>query len=843
MMLKIALRRQSRLLVAVLGLILWTGAEAQNCTPAPNPDLDNDGIVSAADLFIVTSHYGLQAGSAGFHPMADTNCNGIVDGDDVAFVQMAMGETFPAESSATVIGIDANRLSAVVGTEFILTGQELVADAPVQGWEWNLGDGRTASGKSISVLFSAAGIYPVTATATDADGNPVEAKIGLVVFDPNTSAPAELGLPERFGDVNGDGTVTLVDAHLAAKHASGLEPLPDDRVAAAELDFEDPVTTRDALLIARAVIDDQPLPSVLLPDEAQPGAVVTMISPALRDPVARFEVAVGESVFVQEVTRVALGYGTFMVPLDPTTANSIAVEPGPVEVRLLQDGAEVETFTLEIEAPPPIPDDPRARVKQILDRLEVLLQQNRLALEAQLDDIGLAGEERELMLASAIAAQEEAEAVFTGMRTLMEDPANEGLAELILRQLNANGLEELLEGIEDLQEDPQGSLDGLDENSTLLSTLQASPSEVCDEILPAYCTALAVAQTLDDATTAVSVLCNTLLVAVGVAVVVPADGPIVDAAALGAWLGLCAKAEGAISVANAVTGIVTKFDADLDLEVSPSALEAGETASLETSVVFAGIDDVCSIVGGEGAGAASRFVADRALNELLRRKIGRTATQKLFEAKGGTFLNDFLESLRSVTQLAVSEAGVSDAFQSLADSFCDRYNVGGRLTADASRILQAPEPNAGRLSFLADGTAEYQCPDPAAGGTPVDEVTFTAEKQICDELQTLTGTVLCAGGEVTITMGDNGSANDDIYEVIVDGETVLTSSVPVRSTSTTIILPAGEHTVRMAGRAAPDGIGTYYIRFSGDVSSVSGAATSGTDLTPGVVKTFVITVE
>ena len=91
-------------------------------------------------------------------------------------------------------------------------------------------------------------------------------------------------------------------------------------------------------------------------------------------------------------------------------------------------------------------------------------------------------------------------------------------------------------------------------------------------------------------------------------------------------------------------------------------------------------------------------------------------------------------------------------------------------------------------------------------------------------------------------MGDNGSALDDIYEVVINGNTVLTSSSPVRSVSKVVTLPVGRTTVLMRGLAAPDGIGTYFISFSG-ARFVSGDALTGSDLTPGRTKQFVIEVQ
>lgn len=96
--------------------------------------------------------------------------------------------------------------------------------------------------------------------------------------------------------------------------------------------------------------------------------------------------------------------------------------------------------------------------------------------------------------------------------------------------------------------------------------------------------------------------------------------------------------------------------------------------------------------------------------------------------------------------------------------------------------------------------------------------------------------------QVTITMGDNGPANDDIFEVVVNGDSVLTSSAPVRSVSTTITMPVGRHSLQMRGLAAPDGIGTYFISVSGGRLE-GGPPLSGSNLTAGTVFTWTLVVE
>ncbi len=98
-------------------------------------------------------------------------------------------------------------------------------------------------------------------------------------------------------------------------------------------------------------------------------------------------------------------------------------------------------------------------------------------------------------------------------------------------------------------------------------------------------------------------------------------------------------------------------------------------------------------------------------------------------------------------------------------------------------------------------------------------------------------------GQVSITFGDNGNFNDDVYKLAVNGRVIYENGTPKRKVGPlAIALDEGEHTVELTGIRADDGIGTYYIEFSGDVVNVSGDAQSGRDLCPEVVKTFTITV-
>lgn len=93
------------------------------------------------------------------------------------------------------------------------------------------------------------------------------------------------------------------------------------------------------------------------------------------------------------------------------------------------------------------------------------------------------------------------------------------------------------------------------------------------------------------------------------------------------------------------------------------------------------------------------------------------------------------------------------------------------------------------------------------------------------------------------TFGDNGSANDDTFALYIDGQHLRTMPAPSRIESAELSLTPGRHTVKLHGITAPDAVGTYYISFPQGVSLVSGDSISGSDLTAGQVKSWIIDVQ
>lgn len=99
-------------------------------------------------------------------------------------------------------------------------------------------------------------------------------------------------------------------------------------------------------------------------------------------------------------------------------------------------------------------------------------------------------------------------------------------------------------------------------------------------------------------------------------------------------------------------------------------------------------------------------------------------------------------------------------------------------------------------------------------------------------------------GSVLITFGDNGNLNDDVFKLSVDNRVVYDNNQPERKVGPlTVALDDGDHTVKLTGIRADDGIATYYIEFAGDVISVSGDELSGRDLCPNTHKTYQLTVK
>ena len=71
-----------------------TWSTPKDLSTIPDPDVDNDGVVTNADVNVIKASYGKRCGNAGFNSAADTNGDCLVNVNDLAFVTRNIGRAF-----------------------------------------------------------------------------------------------------------------------------------------------------------------------------------------------------------------------------------------------------------------------------------------------------------------------------------------------------------------------------------------------------------------------------------------------------------------------------------------------------------------------------------------------------------------------------------------------------------------------------------------------------------------------------------------------------------------------------------------------------------------------------
>lgn len=724
------------------------------------------------------------------------------------------------------VTVVADRYTSIPGTPITLTASSKAALAPVT-FTWQLADGRAVTGATATLTFDQPGSFVSTVVATDASGRIANAEMLTTVF-PSSGGANGIGLlgvprPTLPGDVDGDGSLSLQDAlrlsRLAARSESATEA---DQVLRADADLDGRIGREDVDHVAGALDAGADLPVRLVPVKGAPGCLVRVTAAALLDPAANVTVRVGGG---QEVLidRVELGRGAFLVPLDATA--------GRTEV-VVAAGSAITAFDFEVlpaYSPTAAPGDLFRRIGALGDLARPLARQGLLAyLEEKIPE----QMDRQILLSLWDEAQAQLLANQAQVESVMSALPTEVVA-LLEQVAVANGLlAQIASGESMAASVPSGTA------ALLLS--DAALEALCwlSEFKRQAATVTWASPACEWASTAAAIV----LAAIAVGATPTGLGSAAAITALTALVATCTAA----AVPLAVTEVVAEYapdvaTANLNLVADPSVLQLPTVTQSQLRVSLT-VPIAPELRAGTGS-LATRIVTKAVQRVFAKAPLIRVISQliRLLPNDLERRVRDRIESVVSAAVGAIIDSsgiGVRlDAVSAYLSSLTEAYGA----TIDPNGVLMGPLPAIGTLQLAPPGTelpSIYTC-DPTQPVT----VGFVASKSICGTQRATQAVVSFGLRSVTITMGDNGSLLDDIFAVEIEGQTVLTSSVPVVATSTVVQLPVGDHEVIMRGLAAPDGIGTYYIQFNGASVLAGSSATSGTNLVPGTFKTFQIRVQ
>ncbi|MEZ5652530.1 MAG: PKD domain-containing protein [Burkholderiaceae bacterium] len=725
----------------------------------------------------------------------------------------------PAIKASVAVGIAASKTTGSTGRPITFTATAVAEGTEIAEYQWRTSTGETATGKEASFSFGTPGKKDISLRASTTAGVEASSVVSVFIFDGTDPTPAELELPDVYGDANDDGKLDLMDVLMTAQASGRMRPLASSGRRAADLDFDGKIGASDTALALDAALNNQRVASAILADFAYPGGVVTVSSPALFDPDSTVSILFGGIPGLQP-TRIALGYANVVVPFNlPATGSTATVE---IQV----DGSTRDTLAIQIRALGSLPADSAQDVLQFLSEQRSLLQQQASAVEGQVGDSASA-------TASARAGIVLLDRAEAELRTLFAMQGGASFAGILQRALYANGLTDFRSDL--ARTAPKAA--GLQRTGKALT-----PDEICNVLIPGVCRLKATAELVDRAGSISSAACG--VVSIGALIggaALPFDGPAIEAAAAAAYVKYCVPLSIAAQVGTVMAALVSPIDLTLKSSASPNTLRGSETAEIRATVEFFGASGICSEVAAQASSALiSRTLGEQITWRVMRKSVSLKLLAEAYARLGGDNFNDLLLVIQDTVSDSLSATGLMDAFSDVVGSLCSNIS-GGAALVPAGKVFKLPALDEGILQFKLDGTGQYSCPPP--GPVFKQNVRLQGSLKLCESAPASTSVeVNCGTARVTISIGDNGSALDDIFEVVIDGRSVLTSSVPVRFTSATIDLVSGAtYTVTMRGLAAPDGIGTYGIGFTG-ARVIGGAATSGTDLVPGVSKQFVIEV-
>ena len=138
-------------------------------------------------------------------------------------------------------GFSSSPEPATIWDAVLFLDESTDRDGTVSSWLWRFGDGGSSSDRSPAHAYRSPGIYFVSLEVTDNDG-----LLG--------SVRKELRIATGRGDVDGNGTVDVIDVRIVLQAALGLVHLTTGESERADVDRDGDVDSEDARLLAEHVI-------------------------------------------------------------------------------------------------------------------------------------------------------------------------------------------------------------------------------------------------------------------------------------------------------------------------------------------------------------------------------------------------------------------------------------------------------------------------------------------------------------------------------------------------------------------------------------------------------------
>lgn len=718
------------------------------------------------------------------------------------------GQTLPVPNGD--LQITADRSAGNTQSKFTFRAAGRVLSNRGVSVQWSFPRGVRAAGNQVSTVFPEAGLIVVTAVASR-DGQALAvAELPVAVAAIGVSAPPGIPFATSLADVNEDRRVDIADLLRAGQAQSGLRPLSPAGTRNADLDHDGRISRRDVDLLAQALAEDAQLPGALLKNAGTRWSTVPVISPHLLDLGKSAEVVI-EGVRIP-LERTVAGYGLFTIP------QTIDTKPRQLRVELQVAGRVVQSFAFEILPLPEVAADPRTDLKQLLDEISEVQQMRLTALRQHLQLGSLGPLDREIIESALLSGQLTFERKLPELRRLIDAPGGEAMAGMMMAWSYANGLEGF-----------RGQL-----AQSRKSRSKLTPDQVCDVFLPGYCgfrSGVSALQTAGDAT---MLVCGGL----GIAAAYGSLGTL--GGSLAVWGEACGQLLVVSTVATTVLDLVASVGLEFVYRAEP--LPNPQHRRIVAAIKANGGGSICSVSAGSLIALISERVGERLVGFLMfspRSGLNAGAWAEIYSTLRDGWFNRLLlqirDSVGSAVALALDATGLQRALERFAAEHCQF--LAQELRIPTVRVTDRIDIDSGFLVPETDGSATYHCPPP--GPVFQQQPQLVGRLAICDEPEkSIPLTIPCNTLAVVIEFGDNGAALDDIFEMRVAGIR-QSSNFPSRLVSRSVRLPVGESVVELEGFAAPDGIGTYFIRFQG-ARVLRGDALSGTDLVPGTIKRFVI---